>query len=76
MMAMFDALVNGAWVASAFNQPLDNWDVSSVENMREMFRGAISFNQNINNWNVSSVTSMFRLFLNANLLPTSKYLGC
>ena len=66
MMAMFDALVNGAWVASAFNQPLDNWDVSSVENMREMFRGAISFNQNINNWNVSSVTSMFRLFLNAN----------
>ena len=63
MMAMFDALVNGAWVASAFNQPLDNWDVSSVENMREMFRGAISFNQNINNWNVSSVTIMFCLLL-------------
>ena len=22
-----------------FNQPLDNWDVSSVTNMSEMFRG-------------------------------------
>ena len=65
MMSMFDALVNGAWVASAFDQPLDNWDVSEVTNMREMFRGATSFNQNINNWNVSSVTNMYRLFLKA-----------
>ncbi|HEC38162.1 MAG TPA: BspA family leucine-rich repeat surface protein, partial [bacterium] len=40
--------------ASAFSQPISNWDVSSVTNMRWMFGGASSFNQNIGNWDVSS----------------------
>jgi surface protein len=33
--------------ASAFNQPLDNWDVSSVWNVYSMFDHATSFNQDI-----------------------------
>ena len=30
--------------ASSFNQPLNNWDVSNVTDMRRMFNGARSFN--------------------------------
>ena len=33
--------------ASAFNQPLDNWDVSSVTDMAAMFYAASAFNQNL-----------------------------
>jgi hypothetical protein len=46
-----------------FNQPLANWDVSSVENAREMFYDARSFNQPLNTWrfgNVRDARGMFR----------------
>ena len=46
----------------SFNQPLDNWNVSNVTNMREMFLHATSFNQPLNNWDVSNVTDMRRMF--------------
>jgi surface protein len=51
--------------ASSFNQPIGDWNVSSVTNMRAMFNGANSFNQNINDWNVSKVTRMDTLFKGA-----------
>ena len=38
--------------ANNFNQPLNNWNVSNVNNMAAMFRGTHNFNQNINSWNV------------------------
>ena len=41
--------------AHSFNQPLNNWNVSNVKDMRIMFYDASSFNQPLNNWNVSSV---------------------
>ena len=47
--------------STIYNQPLNNWDVSSVLNMQEMFMGS-DFNQPINNWEVGSVTNMYRLF--------------
>ena len=40
--------------ASSFNQPLDNWEVSNVMEMRGMFENAESFNQPLNNWHVAS----------------------
>ena len=49
----------------AFNQPLNNWNVSSVLNMGDMFRRSTSFNQDISSWDVSSVTSMLRMFSSA-----------
>jgi surface protein len=49
----------------AFNQPLNNWDVSSVTNMSFMFYDTNSFNQPLNNWDVSSVTSMGAMFEDA-----------
>jgi surface protein len=48
--------------ASSFNQPLNNWDVSQVTDMRDMFYGAESFNQPLDNWDVSQVTLMDFMF--------------
>ena len=39
--------------ASAFNQPIWAWDVSSVTDMNHMFRYALAFNQAIGGWDVS-----------------------
>ena len=39
-----------------------NWDVSNVIDMSEMFRSAGSFNQEIGNWNVGNVTNMGSMF--------------
>ena len=41
--------------AGFFNQPLNNWNVSKVEDMDFMFAAATSFNQPLNNWNVLTV---------------------
>ncbi len=49
-----------------FNQPLNDWDVSKVENMDCMFCMAISFNQLLNDWDVSNVTTMESMFNGAN----------
>lgn len=58
-----------------FNQPIGNWDVSNVTNMRSMFAGIGSgpsstmrnpFNQPIGNWDVSSVTNMSGMFVHSN----------
>lgn len=41
--------------AYSFNQPLDKWNTSNVQNMSKMFEYARSFNQSIDNWDTSSV---------------------
>ena len=48
--------------ATSFDQPLNNWNVSSVTDMSGMFSGATSFNQPLSGWNVSSVTDMSGMF--------------
>lgn len=48
--------------ARAFNQPIDNWNVSKVYNFSNAFRGATAFNQPIGTWdmrNVSNISYMF-----------------
>jgi surface protein len=44
-----------------FNQDIDSWDVTSVTNMRGMFRGGI-FDQNINSWDPLLVQNMYQMF--------------
>ncbi|GHB29439.1 BspA family leucine-rich repeat surface protein [Mongoliitalea lutea] len=44
-----------------FNQPIGNWDVSNVTDMRNMFLFS-RFNQPLGNWNVSKVINMVSLF--------------
>ena len=51
--------------ASNFNQPLNDWDFSSVTNMIRMFCKASNFNQPLNDWDVSSVTDMVDMFYEA-----------
>jgi surface protein len=48
--------------ATSFNQPLNDWDVSSVTNLGNLFMDATSFNQPLSDWDVSSVTNMFSMF--------------
>ena len=46
----------------AFNQDISTWDVSSVTDMQDMFRGAHAFNQDIGKWDTSRVTTMSTMF--------------
>ena len=45
-----------------FNQDISPWDVSSVTDMQDMFRGAHAFNQDIGKWDTSRVTTMSTMF--------------
>jgi len=51
--------------ASAFNQPIGNWNTARVTNMAIMFFGASAFNQPIGDWNTARVTSMTGMLLGA-----------
>ena len=46
---------------TSFNQPIGNWNVSSVVNLSSMFAYSI-FNQPIGNWNVANVEYMSGMF--------------
>ena len=58
---MYEAIYRG----KDFNQPLNDWDVSKVENMVCMFYGATSFNHPLNEWDVSNVDNMLGMFCGA-----------
>jgi surface protein len=49
-------------LATSFNQPIGDWDVSNVVSMDGMFKNASSFNQPIGNWNISQVTDIRGMF--------------
>ena len=42
--------------------PIETWDVSTITNMRGLFRGKNSFNRNVSSWNTSGVTDMSHMF--------------
>ena len=44
---------------------IENWDVSEVSDMSELFKDKPFFNDSIATWNVSNVTVMSRMFQNA-----------
>ena len=50
---------------NTFNEPIDQWDTSSVTSMAYMFAGCDYFNQPLNSWDVSAVTSFDRMFYEA-----------
>ncbi|WP_299114089.1 BspA family leucine-rich repeat surface protein [uncultured Winogradskyella sp.] len=44
------------------NDSFNNWDVSNVSNMINMFNNAFSFNQNIDNWDITSLDNASSMF--------------
>jgi len=55
--------------ANAFNQPLNNWDISACNNLSRMFEAATIFNNGLANgvagnllWNTANVTNMVAMF--------------
>jgi len=48
--------------ASAFNQPLNDWNMVSVADMGSMFYQATNFNQPLKDWNLASVNDMTSIF--------------
>ena len=46
---------------TSFNQPVGNWDVSNVTDMRIVFQST-AFNQDLSNWDTSSVNNMGSMF--------------
>ena len=59
-------------LATAFNQDISGWNVSSVINMGRMFKGATVFNQNVGGWAVGLVADMTDMF-NGITLSTANY---
>ncbi len=47
------------------NEDFSNWDVSNVQNMKELFIRTNNFNGNISNWNTANVTTMEQMFEDA-----------
>ena len=43
--------------ATAFNRPINDWQVQKVEKMGAMFNNATSFQQPLNLWEVNALTS-------------------
>ncbi|MGB3023339.1 MAG: BspA family leucine-rich repeat surface protein [Candidatus Saccharimonadales bacterium] len=55
----FSQIFNGA---ASLNDPMNHWNVSTINNMTSAFSGASSFNQPLNNWNVGNVANMAQMF--------------
>ncbi len=51
---------------------MNEWDMSSVQNLAYAFYGATSFNQDIGSWVITSVINMTEMFLNITL-STANY---
>ena len=59
----------------SFNQPLSDWRVDSVTDMRGMFRDASSFNQPLNDWRVDKVERMADIRRRLVVQPTAERLA-
>ena len=60
----------GMFYNTPFNQPIGNWNTSSVTTMRGMFATNTVFDQDISNWDVNQV-SVFDSFLSSTLSTTN-----
>ena len=60
------------WQASAFNQPIGQWNVGNVTYMEYMFWQASAFNQPIGQWNVGIVTNMEYMFSGSGMSSDNK----
>ena len=63
------------WQTHTFNQDISGWDVTSAQNLGQMFRDTRSFAQDIRGWDVSSIpdNADWQLFGNAVAMNASAY---
>lgn len=63
------SLYNGTYaqnqVALALYGPINEWDVSQITDMSNLFNNLSTFNEDISNWDTSNVTTMYRMFKSA-----------
>ena len=52
---------------------IESWDVSNVENFKQMFDWALAFNQDLSRWNTKSATDMSYMFRNTKNFSTPLY---
>jgi surface protein len=57
--------LQGMFVGTRVNEPLNSWDVSHITDMSSMFFSAQSFNQSLSSWDVSHVTNFSQMFYGA-----------
>ena len=50
------------FAGTRLNTDINDWDVSHVEDMQEMFLGCVYFNQPLDSWDVGQVRNMERMF--------------
>src|SRR5690554_4513143 len=60
-LSQVTSMKNMFW-QSKFNSPINDWDVSNVTDMSNMFIVCNIFNQPLDNWDVSNVTNMSLMF--------------
>lgn len=60
-----DGCFESCIVLATVNASINDWDVSTITNMTNMFFVASLFNQDISNWNVSNVLTMASMFRSA-----------
>ena len=65
MFAYMDYNVLGQYSMTEFNSNLNNWNVSKVTSMNNMFAYCSNFDQPLDNWDVSNVEDMSFMFCGA-----------
>jgi surface protein len=51
--------------AQTYGYPINQWDVSSLQNFALVFNNMDTFSEDISSWNVSNATSMNAMFMDA-----------
>tara|TARA_Y100000994_G_scaffold45842_2_gene36003 strand:+ start:12172 stop:23358 length:11187 start_codon:yes stop_codon:yes gene_type:complete len=65
LVTAVNAWTTNSTTAAAIYGPINNWDVSQVTNMSQLFKDKTTFNDNISEWDVSNVTHMESMFNSA-----------
>lgn len=61
--------------AESFNQPLEKWDLATLQNAPGMFTDAKSFNQPLKNFDLTGVSS-YKMFSGATSFKQEYPAGC
>ena len=62
--------LDGTWTPAyqaTYGPTMNDWNTSSVTDMRLLFFNRTTFNEDISNWDTSSVTTMYAMFRSAAL---------